>query len=409
MIKEKSPKSRILYVWPYMEWGGAQIYFAGIMKHVRDRYDVWALMPEGSDSKLQGYLKRLGVRLDFFDAHLDRASATTIIGKIKRRITNARCSLELARHLSRNGFPRTLLQADIGPWASFFLLFYLSLRTNVVVTLHIAIPKLSPLRHLEWLLKFKILTLLPGFHLLVSNRDMYNSLKSFVRPRYLRTIRIAYTGVDDLEIQEALSDDWDRQSICKYYGLPQDRFLVFSLGQLVERKGYLVLLDAIHQLQAKQPNLFFVWIGAGNLQPEIERRIDSFNLRDYVRVVSPNEIGSERLDLLHFLRAADLFVHPSFSEGLPGALLEAMALGKPCIATCVNAIPEAITHGESGILVPPGDFDALAEAITSLATDPARRNALAQAGQAIVLSRFTEAKAAQVTAACYDSCFGNGE
>jgi glycosyltransferase involved in cell wall biosynthesis len=405
-LRPNNPRRQIVYIWPYLEWGGAQIYFAGIMKHIRNRYEVLAVMPKGSDARIQGYLQRLGVKLDFFNAHLDNVPTAALSKKIKRRFVNARCSAVIARYLSRNGFENTLLHADFGPWSSFFLLLYLSLRTNIVVTLHIAIPRLSPLRRLEWQIKFRILSLLPGFHLLVSNQDMYNSLRSYVGDKLLKTVRVAYTGVDELEIQEALSGRWDRQSICRHYNLPQNRFMVFSLGQLVQRKGYLVLLEAVRCLHAKYPNLFFVWIGEGNLRMEIERKIESAGLQGSVRVITPGEIGPERLDLLHLLRAADLFVHPSFSEGLPGALLEAMALGKASIASRVNAIPEVISDGKTGMLVPPGDHEALAGAIAALAFDSDRRNALGEAGQAIVLSQFTETITARVTAACYDACFG---
>jgi glycosyltransferase involved in cell wall biosynthesis len=398
---------RILYVWPYLEWGGVQIYFSGIMKHIRGRFDICAVMPKGSDPRIQGYLQQLGVKLEFFDAHIDDAPAATFGRKIKRRLTNARCSFIIARCLSRNGLSSALLHADFGPWAFFFLLFYLSMRTSVVVTLHSAIPRLPPLRYLEWWFKFRTLCLLPGFRLLTSNQEMYNSLRPYVGERFLQTVGVAYTGVDLVEMHEALAGVWDRISVCSRYSLPQDRFLVFSIGRLVRKKGCDILLDAVQVLKAKNMKLFFVWIGEGELQQEIERKIDDAGLRDSIRVISPKEVGPERLDLLRLLRTADLFVHPSFREGLPGALLEAMALGKACIASRVNAIPEVIQDGVSGILVPPGDHAALADAIAALASDSDRRNALAQAGQSTVLSRFTEEIAAQVTAECYESCFSN--
>jgi glycosyltransferase involved in cell wall biosynthesis len=84
-----------------------------------------------------------------------------------------------------------------------------------------------------------------------------------------------------------------------------------------------------------------------------------------------------------------------------------MALEKASIATSVNAIPEVIRDGTTGVLVPPGNANALAEAIAVLAADPDRRRALAVAGRAAVVSNFTEEKAAGITAACYDTCFSS--
>ena len=118
----------------------------------------------------------------------------------------------------------------------------------------------------------------------------------------------------------------------------------------------------------------------------------------------PSEIGSNRLDLLVLLRLANIFVHPSFSEGLPGALLEAMALGIACVATPVNAIPEAVKDHETGLLVPAGDSASLAAAISELYTDPLLRERLAIAGQGFVISHFDERLAAQITADYYHQC-----
>jgi glycosyltransferase involved in cell wall biosynthesis len=233
---------------------------------------------------------------------------------------------------------------------------------------------------------------------------MRDSLRPYVGDRFLQSIPVTYTAVDELEIRQALSEECNRSLICEQYGLPVDRILVFSLGQLIHRKGYLVLLDSIRRLREINPKLFFVWIGDGYLRPEIEDRIRSENLHNSVRVIPPKEIGPVRSDLIRLLGIADLFVHPSFSEGLPIALLEAMALGKACIASRVNAIPEAVTDGVSGVLVNPGDDIGFANAIAALAEDSDRRSALGNEGQAIVFSRFTEAIAARVMVVRYDSC-----
>lgn len=374
------------------------------MKFVRERNDVVALMPEKTDVKIRGYFQRLGIKCEFFNTSLDTAPGITIWRKIRRRLSDQYCYFRIAQNLTGRGLTGKILHLDIPPWAAFALLFYLSLRTNVFVTLHIAIPRLTLPRRLLLKFKFRVLCLLPGFHLLVSNQEMFESLRGFVSSRFLRSVPIAYTGVDLLEIRETLSIPFDRSALCRQYGLPSDRLLVFSLGQLIARKGFYVLLDAIAALDVMKREMFFVWVGGGPLQAEIERKIEQLGLGHIVRILTPDDIGPERLDLLTLLRTADLFVHPSLSEGLPGALLEAMALGKACIASCVNAIPEVIKHGQTGLLFPAGDSTALAMAIVDLATDPIRRESLARTGQELVLSKFTEIAAARVTAASYDAC-----
>jgi glycosyltransferase involved in cell wall biosynthesis len=394
----------VFYVWPYLSWGGAQIYFLGIMKYVREDFNVRAIMPRGSAEKLLGYLEHLGVPCEFFDAHIDFPAPASFEQKIGRRLHTAYCACVLAFHLGLRSLRRTILHVDLAPWSWFGLLFFLSLRSQVFVTLHIALPRVSRLRQIEWQIKFRALSMLPGFHLLVSNQDMFESLKPYLSPGFVSTVRLAYTGVDKNEIQDALALDFNRKQLCENFSLPDNRFYVFSLGQLVPRKGAAILLQAVEELHFTHPELFFVWIGDGEQRQEIEQRISRKGLHDTFRVITPLEIGPNRLDILALLRLADIFLHPSFSEGLPGALLESMALGKACVASCVNAIPEAVKDYETGILVPAGDSVSLAAAISELYLDPVLRERLATAGQNYVLSHFDERLAAQITADYYREC-----
>jgi len=395
---------QVLYIWPYLEWAGAQIYFMSIMKLAKEHYHVRAIMPAGSDSKILGYMQRIGVNCEFFSAHLDTSPARTVWEKVKRRLRNAYCSLVIVQYLSHKPLKHVILHLDMAPWSSFWLLSYLSLRSNVNVTLHSAVPRLPWLRRLEWQFKFRILSFIPGFRLLVSNRDMLKSLKSYLSDRYLSSVPIAYTGVDTNEIRQALEARPDRDWLYKKHDLPAGRFLVFSVGQIIPRKGCLVLINAIKKLHAFRPPLFFVWIGDGAQRNEIERSIEQDGLHDSFKIIKPADIGPARLDLLELIQLADVFVHPSFYEGLPGAILEAMALGKACVASRVNGIPEAIQDRETGLLIPAGDSAALAAAITELVRDSALRERLARNGQAYVNKHFDERIAAQITVRHYDAC-----
>jgi glycosyltransferase involved in cell wall biosynthesis len=403
-ISLRSKQWQVIYVWPYLEWGGAQIYFMGIMKLAKGKYRVRAVMPEGSDPKIIGYLQRLGVSCSFFNAHTDSRPAHSIWGKIRRRINDACCAFVIARCLSREPLERTILHLEMGPWSWFGLLMYLSLCSKVFVTLHIAIPKLSLLRSLEFKIKFHFLSLTPGFHLIVSNREMRESLAGYMPKRFLSSVRLAYTGIDAQEIEHIRTEKQDRDAFLKKYALPPHRFMVLSVGQLVPRKGCKVLLDAMKTLSLIHPEMFFIWIGDGSQKEEILSIIDRDRLADYFRIIPSAQIGSDRLDILRLVQIARLFVHPSFQEGLPGAVLEAMALGKPCIASRVNAIPEVIVDNETGLLVPPGDSEALTNAIHRIYSDSALRDRLAVAGRELVLAHFDERIAAQTTVDYYDTC-----
>lgn len=401
-MSARGERKELLYVWPYLEWGGAQIYFTGIMKLACESYSVRAVMPKGTGQKLIGYLGRLNVTCEYFDAHLDLSPAQTPLQKIRRRWRNAACELSLARYLTARGLKGRLVHIDVGPWTSFLLLSYLALRSEVFVTLHIGLPRVASWRRWLWRLKFASLSRMSNFHLLVSNQDMLESLRPYAPKKLLQRTSVAYTAVDASEIRQALHAQVDRASLCAKYNLPPDRLLVFSLGQVIERKGCLVLLEAIRQLKPEHPALFFVWVGSGALEQDVARKVVEGELQDSFRLIRPTEVGDERADLLALLSMADIFVLPSFSEGLPGAMLEAMALGKACVASRVNAVPEAVKDHETGLLVEPGDSAALAAAIAELESDAGLRRQLASAGQAFVLENFNERRTAQITIEQYN-------
>lgn len=397
-------KQEVLYLWPYLEWGGAQIYFIGLMKLARERYDVRALMPEGSAERLLGYMRGLDVPCEFFEAHVDMSPAHTLGEKLRRRWRKAYTELVIVRYLGWSRAGRALLHVDFGPWSSFWLLLYLSLRGQVFVTLHTALPQVTGVRRLLWQLKFRTLCALSGFHLLASNRDMIESLRPFVPPEMIAKIPLAYSGVDQGEISRALAADFDRAAMCARFNLSPESFLVFGMGQFIERKGCWVLLEAARSLREKHPNICFVWLGTTRLDAETEKRVASYGLGESFRVITSAEIGEGRAALLALLRLADLFVLPSFNEGLPVALIEAMALGKACIASGVNAIPEAVRDRETGLLVPPGESVALAAAIAELKEQPLERERLAAKGRDFVLKNFDERVTAQITVDLYESC-----
>jgi glycosyltransferase involved in cell wall biosynthesis len=108
-----------------------------------------------------------------------------------------------------------------------------------------------------------------------------------------------------------------------------------------------------------------------------------------------------RRDVGACLAAADVVALPSLHEGLGVAALEAMAAARPVVASRVGGLAEVVVDGESGVLAPPGDPAALADALRGLAGDPARRAQLGQGGRARVLARYTSARMAEGTLACY--------
>lgn len=386
----ESARKKIYFVWNYLEWGGVQIYFLGLMRSVSEDFDVKVILPKGSDKKILNYLKENNVEYDFFEGKIDFSKAKTIGRRIERRLNDFLANLSLARHFSHLDLKNSIVQIDVAPWAGFALLFYLITKTNVFVTFHTAIPQISYAKRILWKLKFVILDASSRFHLAASNSDVKKSLRPFVSEDNFKKIEIVYSSVNIKEIETALKENKTRREIAERYNFPADKKWICNVAQFIERKGCWVFLEAIEILQKQRSDLFFFWLGTAPLQKEIIEKIETYNVKNDFRFLSADEIGTSRGDLLTLWKAADLFVLPSFQEGLPVALIEAMALGKACVASNVNAIPEVIKPLETGILVEAGDAKELVQAIGKLADDKSLREKLGENAQKLVLENFEE-------------------
>ena len=159
---------------------------------------------------------------------------------------------------------------------------------------------------------------------------------------------------------------------------------ILFLGLVGERKGVFELLKAFALARAENDELELTIGGAGAIERARSeaRRLGVADHVDFRGWVGPQEREA-------LLARADIFALPSRNEGLPMSVLEAMARGLPVIATPVGGVPELIGDGVNGLLVPPGDAEALARAILELAGDPARRAALGRAARETILARHS--------------------
>jgi glycosyltransferase involved in cell wall biosynthesis len=169
-------------------------------------------------------------------------------------------------------------------------------------------------------------------------------------------------------------------------------FIVLTVARLDAQKGHRYLLEAAAQL----PGVSFVMAGAGPEEESLQRQAAEFGVADRVSFLG------HRDDVPVLLAGCDLFVLPSLFEGLPLAILEAMAAGKPVISSAVGGAPEVIVEGETGLLVPPADAATLAAGIRSLAADPNRRRRMGAAGRARVREMFSAETMVRKTVAVYN-------
>ena len=175
----------------------------------------------------------------------------------------------------------------------------------------------------------------------------------------------------------------DGRAVRKELSLEPRTLMILAVGGLHPRKGFDVLLQALARMGVGQPWQLII-AGEGPERARLTALANDLGLAEQVRLLGQRE------DVPDLQAAADLFVMPSLWEGLPLAVLEAMLAGTPVVASAVSGIPEAINPDEEqGLLVPPGDIDALAEAVKGLIVDKERRERVAAAGQVRAQNDFT--------------------
>jgi glycosyltransferase involved in cell wall biosynthesis len=158
-------------------------------------------------------------------------------------------------------------------------------------------------------------------------------------------------------------------------GIPDGVPLVGTVANFKPHKGQEHLLRAAAIVRRRIPDARFVLVGVGPREGQMRREADQLGLDGAVI------FAGFRDDAPRVMRAFDVFVLPSENEGLPIALLEAMAQGRPVVATRVGGTPEVLQHGVQGLLVPPGSPEQLADAITTVLGDRAMRERMGDAGR----------------------------
>ena len=191
-------------------------------------------------------------------------------------------------------------------------------------------------------------------------------------------------GVDATRFAPA--SDETRRATRRRLDTPDDAMVITMIGRLVAEKGYPELFRAMKAVDAH------LWVAGARLASDHADAID-FALKtiskdpDLTRRI---HLLGERDDLPDLLAAADIFTLPSHREGMPRSIIEAMMTGLPVVATNIRGSREEVVHGETGLLVPVNDEQALASALSSLAHDHAGRTAFGTAGRERALSLYDE-------------------
>ena len=179
-------------------------------------------------------------------------------------------------------------------------------------------------------------------------------------------------------------------------------FRLLCTGRLCVNKAQAVLIDAVCALRAQGIPAVLCLVGDGPERAALERQAREAKAEGAVTFVGA--VGRDQVRA--FIRTCDVFVLPSFAEGVPVALMEAMAMERPVVSTRIAGIPELIEHGVSGLLVAPGDSEGLADALAQLYRDPALRGSLARAGRSVVVTDFDLTRSGAQMAALFSRLAG---
>ncbi len=183
--------------------------------------------------------------------------------------------------------------------------------------------------------------------------------------------------------------------------LPDNIIKIVIVGRLHPAKGHLDLIKAIAKLKDTCRNFHVFFVGEGDLQHDIITKCTESGINDYISLMG------QRSDIPSILAKVDVFVMPSHWEGLPMALLEAMAMSKAVIASRVGGIPDVITDGDNGLLIDKSDYLALSNALQKLLSSSELRKKLGNAAKKSVLENYSAKNVSKEYELLYQNIIGH--
>ncbi|TVQ54748.1 MAG: glycosyltransferase family 1 protein [Phycisphaerales bacterium] len=193
---------------------------------------------------------------------------------------------------------------------------------------------------------------------------------------------VVYSGMN---VEPFLNPQHEQQPVRQEIGLSSDDFVVGTIARLAELKGHDDLLDALRPVFVARPNLKLLWVGDGWWRERLTARLEEMGLRDRVvmtGLVSPDEIPK-------YLQAMDVLAHPSYREGLPRTVTQALLSAKPVIAYDVDGTREVCRHNQTGKLLKPADIESLREAVLWMMDNAEERRAMGERGRKMCREQFS--------------------
>jgi len=255
----------------------------------------------------------------------------------------------------------------LGRWAAFF--------ARVPVIVH------TPHGHVFWgyfgRLKTGIFILLEKISALITDRlvvlteqEKNDHLHFHIAPE--NKFSVVHSGIN---LDRFSNTSVDPAAMKKELEIPEGNFVVGTTGRLTHIKGHRYLIEAAGKIISSRPDTTFVFLGDGELLDELKNMASISGIEENIKFLG------WRQDVAEVMSIFDVFVLPSLNEGMGRVLVEAMALGKPILASDIGGIPDLVADGENGYLVPVGDVEALTARIREFLDDPWKREEMGNAGK----------------------------
>ncbi len=347
---------RILFISSIQMWGGAEVWLMDVMHGLKARgHDVALVCRPGTILEKNALARRFDVVPMAMRSDFD----PVVVGKMMRLLLQRKIdviSTNMDKELRFGGLAARLVR-----------------RVAVVPSREVDYPLKNKLRYR---FTYNVLADLVIANSVATKRSLLREAP------WLKPDRVAviYKGIDPAPY---LDRPEEGEALRRELGIPGDAPLVGFVGQIIERKGIHDIAAAMPMVHARQPDARFLFVGEGKLEEFLEKRVAEDGIAD--RVVRTGF----RDDIPAVMKAIDVLILPSKVEGFGYVLAEAMAAGKPVVATNVSSIPEIVQHDETGILVDPADPPRLAEAIVRLLQDRELATAMGERGRDVMLGKFT--------------------
>ena len=358
-------RNNIVYIIDGLGMGGAERLMIPVLKYL-DRgmfYPRVCVLQDKDGNPIADELRQLGVQVDFLPvSYLREFSA---VPRIRSYLQNVNANL-VHTQLEFGNILGGIAAKSLG--------------LPCVSTVH-TIPSLEKRRKMKLhnMLELFILRVLFDVTIAVSE-ETRNYYVKFGRLNSTK-VKTIYNGIDLSQFIESQKKE-KRGIIRAELQIPSSARLIITVAVLRELKGIQYMLRAFPALLKKHPNTYYLIVGDGMYRETLVGEVEKLGLQRNVIFVG------RRMDIPQLLSASDVFVYPTLTEALPTVLAEAMAAKLPVVACAVGGIPEMITEGVNGKLIPSKDPQALTDACEKLLDNPEQTTAMGEAGWQIVEEKF---------------------